>query len=84
MSDTDATICVHCGARRDAHLPTKGGGLDCPPRADGKSLMIVGSGTTAGAWPGDDDRSWERREWRDPEPKTALDVLHLANEGGKK
>jgi hypothetical protein len=79
MSDP-AEKCIHCGARRDAHIPASTGGLDCPPRADGKRLMIVGTGTTAGLWPHDDDRSWERREWVDPEPKDATDVLRLAQE----
>jgi hypothetical protein len=75
--------CVHCGAERDAHIPAANGGLDCPPRADGKVLRIVATGSSAGLWPHDDEHSWERREWVDPEPKDPMDVLQMARDDGR-
>jgi hypothetical protein len=39
---TDET-CRNCGAPRSKHVPNeKNGGLDCPPRADGKIPVVVG------------------------------------------
>jgi len=76
-----AEKCIHCGARFDTHVAAKNGGFDCPPRADGKVLLVVACGTQGAYRPGDDDTSWERREWREPEPKDALDVLRVGQEG---
>jgi hypothetical protein len=35
--------CTTCGAPRSKHTPAPNGGLDCPPRADGKVPVVVGS-----------------------------------------
>lgn len=82
MSDPNEK-CRNCGAPRSAHRPAKNGGLDCPPRADGRVPIVVGHDIV-----GMDDADHcaitaPRIEWRDPidlaDP--ALAVLREAHEG---
>lgn len=76
MAADPAEKCTNCGARRDAHTPAANGGLDCPPRADGKVPVVTGHRHISYAV--DEVHQVDIIEWRDKEPETALDVLRLA------
>lgn len=76
MSDP-AEKCSNCGARRDAHTPAENGGLDCPPRADGKVPMVVGQSSVSYAV--DEVYTRDRIEWQNPK-RDAVEVLQVAHE----
>lgn len=59
--------CTNCGALRSAHTPNvTRGGLDCPPRADGKVPVVIGHRVVGMDHDNHCAVTVPEIEWRDP------------------
>ncbi len=61
-------ICTRCGAPKSQHTPATNGGLDCPPRADGRMPIIHRDAIVGMDYANHCPVYGERVEWVDPPP----------------